>query len=200
MPNACGPELESLGLVFTRSDELLPAVCRAARSLLLAGDWDAVVSDILQDIGRTAHASRAYLLLWTGNGSDPQTVMLRRLKEWCDLGTSPLLSGVHGNELVSSAAALDEWIRQYLAGEPVCGVISHFGPVERQFLLTPDVLSAAVFPVIVDGRLWGAIGLDDCRSRRRWKDGELLALRGLADILGAAIQRRSLLEAVQSAA
>lgn len=195
---ALGYEADSLGLVQVQAQDLVPAVCRAARSLLQEDDWRFAIPQILADVGGTAQASRAYLLRRVPLEPASRTVLLRLLNEWRpDDGREDCKPGPR--EWRASDEAMQGWMVRYQAGEPVCGIVNHFKPVERQFLLMQDVASVALFPLLLDGRLWGAVGFDDCR-RRVWREADLVALRGLSDILSAAIERQPQTEAAMAVA
>ena len=48
---------------------------------------------------------------------------------------------------------------------------------------------ALIVPVMVDGKYWGQVGFDTCKSERSWRDFEIEILTTLGDLIGNAIQR-----------
>ena len=61
------------------------------------------------------------------------------------------------------------------------------------------ILTNVVVPIIVDGKVWGRVGLDDCTSEREWISAEVDILRIVADMIGGAIIRERYLEELRSA-
>ncbi|MBC7939609.1 MAG: GAF domain-containing protein, partial [Chitinophagaceae bacterium] len=49
--------------------------------------------------------------------------------------------------------------------------------------------SDLMVPIVVEGRFWGAIGFDDCRSDHVWNPSEIAALQGAASAIAAAVLR-----------
>jgi len=184
-----GYETDSFALLQLRAQDLVPSVCRAARALLTAQNWEEVTGAILADTGAALRASRAYLLERVQGEAPDGTLKFTEVEAWQEPGARAQTAELGSRRLRVSGEAFAEWAQRYLQGEPVSGMVSNFSPVEQQFLLRPNTQSMAVFPVIASGRLWGALGFEDDRHRRLWKDPELQCLRGLADILGAAAER-----------
>jgi diguanylate cyclase (GGDEF)-like protein/PAS domain S-box-containing protein len=54
---------------------------------------------------------------------------------------------------------------------------------------TAPPLRALTVPVVVEGRPWGQVGFDDCRSEHGWPADEVKSLGMLAQVIGAAITR-----------
>ena len=52
-----------------------------------------------------------------------------------------------------------------------------------------DNQSTLIVPITVDGKFWGQIGFDNCKSVRQWRDFEIEILTTLGDLIGNAIQR-----------
>ncbi|MEZ4834611.1 MAG: histidine kinase [Caldilineaceae bacterium] len=61
--------------------------------------------------------------------------------------------------------------------------------VEYLLSLKGPMLSFQMAPLLIDGVQWGAIGIDDVHTRRRWNDEQVNFLRTVSEIVGSASQR-----------
>jgi GAF domain-containing protein len=68
----------------------------------------------------------------------------------------------------------------------------------KALFLRLGIRSNLIVPVIVDGKVWGRIGFDDCTTEREWKSVELDILRTVADIFGAATIRERYVEELKN--
>ena len=59
--------------------------------------------------------------------------------------------------------------------------------------------SLLVLPVAVDGKYWGEMGFENCRSKRDWPTFEIEKLQLLADLVGNAIQRERYVKEIANA-
>jgi GAF domain-containing protein len=108
------------------------------------------------------------------------------------------------------AAALHEWRRPLLQGQPIVTLRSRAAEPVRRLLSAVGVMTSLMLPIVVEGRQWGRIGFDDCGSEHDWAEDEIQLLSMLAQVIGAAItrerfrqqaqQREQLLQAVTNCA
>jgi C4-dicarboxylate-specific signal transduction histidine kinase len=82
------------------------------------------------------------------------------------------------------------------------GIVRELSPAVQALLAPQRIQSFILAPIQVEGAWWGDLGFDDCARERTWTDAEVDSLRALADMLGAAIARQrvqnALLEAKQT--
>ena len=107
-------------------------------------------------------------------------------------------------------AALHEWLRPLLQGQPIVTLRSRAAEPVRRLLSAVGVMSSLMLPIVVEDRQWGRIGFDDCGSEHDWAEDEIQLLSMLAQVIGAAItrerfrqqaqQREQLLQAVTNCA
>ncbi len=167
----------------SRGDEILAAVATTAEQLLRVADWESAVSGMLEALGRAAEASRAWLDR-TETWADG-TVVSRLAHEWVMEGITSSIETPFWNEYRVAPSDVE---RTRL------GVIQHWtlsdcSPAERAVLEAEGTISMVTVPILVDGELWGVLGLDECAHERTWTPGEDDALRAAAGTLGAAIAR-----------
>ena len=72
------------------------------------------------------------------------------------------------------------------------------GAVKSLFLKL-GIRAILVVPVAVDGKVWGRIGFDDCRTEREWSGAEIDILRIVADMIGGGIIREGYVEGLKNA-
>ena len=89
----------------------------------------------------------------------------------------------------AEVAALREWAEPLARGEPVVSLRDSAPAPLSRYLSDRDVYCAVTVPVVVDGRPWGLIGFDDCRSEHDWAADDIKSLAMLAQFIGAAITR-----------
>ena len=88
-------------------------------------------------------------------------------------------------------------VAAFLRGEPLQRLREELPPEARAKLAAEGTLSIICVPILIEGRLAGYIGYDDCATSRRWSPSEQEALRTASSVLGSAIQREESLEAVR---
>jgi diguanylate cyclase (GGDEF)-like protein/PAS domain S-box-containing protein len=71
--------------------------------------------------------------------------------------------------------------------------------IAKSTFLSLGIRTNLIVPVIVDGKVWGRIGFDDCTTEREWKSAELDILRTVADMFGAATIRERYVEELKNA-
>ena len=69
----------------------------------------------------------------------------------------------------------------------------------KSLFLKLGIRANLVVPVAVDGKVWGRIGFDDCRTERAWSGAEIDILRIVADMIGGAIIRERYVEELKNA-
>ena len=99
--------------------------------------------------------------------------------DWCAPGVSPSVT-----ELWSDRVEPPHAVAAFTRGETVQFLREELHPTAQARLEAEGTLSIICVPVLVDGRLAGYIGYDDCVTPRRWSPAEEEALRAAASVLG----------------
>ncbi len=191
-----------------RRDAILEALAYASGRLLLPGEPDAVMPDMLAQLGQAAGVSRAYIFR-NDSGVDGQLVACRR-HAWAAPGQVLLDEEPDWQRLPYVAEGFERWRQTLAAGRPLDGLVRDFPDSERPRLQAQRVLSLAIVPIFSGGEWWGWLGFDDCEQERIWSGAEIEALKSVAGTLGAFIVRqrieaaeheqRALAEALRDAA
>jgi|GEM_PF-2734017 len=171
-----------------RRDAILAAAQFAGGHFLRGQAWEATVGDVLARVGQSADVSRVYVFE-NHLGPAGQRLTSQRY-EWVAAGVVPQLDNPGLQDVPCDSEGFARWAGCLERGEPVCGLVRDMPAAEREVLEPQGILSVAAMPIRTNGRWWGFIGFDDCRHPRQWSQAELDALRVVADMLGAALQRR----------
>jgi signal transduction histidine kinase len=164
-----------------RRDAILAAVAEAAELLLASAHWDEAAPEVLELLGRAAGASRAYVFQSRYDGE-------RRLRssmagEWVAPGIAPTIDVPFWRDYLEPTFEAERLAR----GEAIVYPTAEAPDEMRAVLTAEGTLTSMSVPILVDGRLWGYVGFDDCEHERAWTVAETEALRAAAGTLGAAI-------------
>ena len=184
-----------------RRERLLAASAAASRLLLQAPDVMAVVPKVLQLVGEAADADRVLLLL---RQPDAENEALAVASEWCAQSRSEisnraplpktvsleLLSKLHP-ELSTEACCG----RAVLCYEASTGVAAPRSSACDSQTASDD--TKALVPIFVGGEFVGVVGFVSHGERRAIGEAELLALETAAGVIGAALHRERLVDAVR---
>jgi signal transduction histidine kinase len=177
-----------------RRERLLAASAAASRLLLQAPDVMAAVPKVLQLVGEAADADRVLLLLQPNSGDRNELVVAG---EWCAPSTAvgervPLPERVSLEALRSQHSELPE--------ELCCGramLCYEAQASQRDSACGSADDTKALVPIFVGGEFVGVVGFVAHGERRVIGEAELLALETAAGILGAALHRERLVDAVR---
>ena len=179
-----------------RRERLLAASAGASRLLLQAPDVMAVVPDVLRLIGEAAGVDRVDVMLAQAGPAGESRLVVA--SEWTADGVFPRLSD-------ASMAYVDErnfagWCAELRAGRTLClgaDELSTVAPGSCGGLHGVGTKSKAVVPIFVGGEFAGVVAFDVCREGRAIGSAELSALETAAGVIGAALHRERLVDAVQ---
>ncbi len=169
-----------------RRERLLRGVA-AVSERLLGSPWPQVLDEVVAILGTHAEVSRVYV--FRGRTSAEGRLLVDQVAEWCAPGIlpqadNPLLTGLDLEKV-----GLGGWRSAFEAGQPVRTTAREAAPTVRSLLEAQQVRSILILPIQVEGRLWGAVGFDECEQERSWSDGELEVLRSGAALLAATVHR-----------
>lgn len=176
---------------------ILQAVVAAAGAFLHSAEVTSGLPDLLARIGTATNASRVYVFENDPHEPGRPTAATQRA-EW----TAPGVAANIGTPAVTGVSLDDdgfEWFDAFAHGAPFVAVVDDLPPAPRARLHAVGVLSIAAAPVFVDDEFWGFIGVDNCVTARVWSTVEVNALAAAAIVVGAAIRRKRVEEALRAA-
>ncbi len=172
-------------------DNILKATAKVAEMLISnVSDFDKVMNDVLGIMGGASEVDRVYV--WHVHDSPypyDERLYTSQLYEW-SFGAEPQ----QDKDIVKNQ--IMPWAELFVEGKCVNNLVSNLSEDERVVLEPQGIISILVAPITLRGELWGFIGFDDCRSKRIWSESEERILRAAGNIIGSAISRRRMHEAL----
>jgi len=187
----CGHGFAEIIESLQRREALLSASARASRLILEAPDVMGAVPDVLRLIGEAARVDRVSLLLAQPGPEGERLLVV--VAEWVGEGVVSHL----GNPAlcISNEHSFPDICTELRAGRSVC--INKDDYANGRGLEGVGTKSKAIVPIFVDGEYLGAVGFDNTRQKRAIDTAELSALETAAGVIGAAMHRERLVDAVR---
>jgi signal transduction histidine kinase len=191
-------ELAQINESLQRRERLLAASARASRLLLQASDVMGAVPEVLRQIGEAASVDRVNLML-SQPGANGEWLLVVA-SEWVAEGVVPHLGhptmGKHDERDFARECA------ELRAGRSVC--INKPEAIDDEEECTGGCVldgvgtkTKAIVPIFVGGEYVGVVGFDSTRQLRPIDSSELSALETAAGVIGAALHRERLVDAVR---
>ncbi|NBC16290.1 MAG: PAS domain S-box protein [Bacteroidetes bacterium] len=153
---------------------------------------DALIEDTLASIGAFVDADRSYVFLLQ---EDEEHV--DNTHEWCADGVAPQIDNLQN----LPTASLPWWMHRLRNLDNIYLSSLDDLPPEatslRELLVSQDIRSLIVVPMIESGALIGFVGFDAVREERSWSEDTVLLLRVVADVVASALQRKQAQEDLQ---
>jgi PAS domain S-box-containing protein len=180
-------ERRQVEINLRQRESILEAVTFAAEQFLQTTDWRAKIDLVLERLGKTIHASHAYLFEHEVDQQGRITSSIRY--EWTAPGYTSDLNNpaFQRSTILEGVDSTDDQLRR---GEVFLGTSSTYPNSEREYLNALGIKSLVEVPLFVNGDWWGTLGFDNMVDEREWSPSEVDGLKIAAGILGAAIQRQ----------
>jgi signal transduction histidine kinase len=187
-------ELAQMYESLQRRERLLAASANASRILLEAPDVMAAVPHVLRQLGEAAVVDRVNLML-THTGPNGERLLVVA-SEWVAEGVVPHLG--HPSMGTYDERDFARECAELRAGRSVC-IIKEGAREENCGCALEGVgtKTKAIVPMFIDGEYVGVVGFDSTRQLRSIDSAELSALEMAAGIIGAALHRERLVDAVR---
>ncbi|HEY2591284.1 MAG TPA: GAF domain-containing sensor histidine kinase [Steroidobacteraceae bacterium] len=185
-------EIAQINESLQHRESLLAASAKASRLLLEAPDVMQAVPDVLRMLGEAAGADRVNLMQALPGPNGERWLVVT--SEWVADGVTPHLG--HPSKGLCDEQCLDALSAELRAGRSLCITPSELD-CNRANFDGVDTQSKAVVPIFVETAFFGVVGFDNTRQRRAIDPSELSALETAAGVIGAALHRERLIEAVR---
>lgn len=175
------------------AEACLVALARGSTALMTMEHWADGVDQLLAELGPVTGASRVWILQLVE--MRPDKVVQDYVFEWASSERYRLLSHYRGR-LFATSRGEPEYQRlvaerQRGCRHDFCTPLLPEGPIRRH-LESQATLSMATVPILVDGRWWGTLGVDDCERAVSWAGPGLDLLESAAQMVAAALYRYQL--------
>ncbi len=177
-----------------RHSALMTTVVEASEILLKAPSFREVIDDVLAKMGSALRADRCILGLFYPPDEKDTYGYLDFQDEWVTAGTVRQ-SEIPSLRMLGMSPYIDQ-IAPMLTGEPISVLTDELDNSQaQQEQEAAGAQSQFQHPIMVDGKLWGTFGVDDCHTRRIWSPGEIDSLRLVASAVASVVKREKLVEA-----
>lgn len=168
-------------------ESILDAVTVSAERLFKAPNWRSEVDAMLERLGKSIHASHAYL--FENRRREDGQLTTSMSFEWTAPGFVSDLGNPRYSDASIEADDLQSWYTNMVSGLPYIGDRKNLDAEDYEYIIARDMKALLDVPIHIDGQWWGCIGFDDMVEARAWTNAEVDALRVAANVLAAAIQR-----------
>jgi class 3 adenylate cyclase/GAF domain-containing protein len=171
-----------------RRTGMLDAVAYAATRMVAGRSWRAHVHDLMDRLGRATAVSRVSVFeMHTDDAGAP--VQSCRF-DWREDGTlDSLASDPRYSNMPLADEGLGGWAARRRRGEVVQALKRDLSGYLLRVFEEHGTLSFISVPIMVEGRWWGFLGFDDCRTERVWNAAEIDVLMTAAALIAAAVER-----------
>jgi signal transduction histidine kinase len=177
-----------------RQGELLAAVVSASELLLKAQSLRDVAHEVIAKIGQALAASRCVIGLYLAPDANDAYGYVDFEYEWVNTGIARQ-TDQPGLKVFGFSAYID-FLEPLLRGEAIALITDDIQNNEARIEQEQTgAKSQFMYPIMVDGKLWGVLGPDDCHHPRVWSPTEIDSLRLVASALSSVVKREQLLEA-----
>lgn len=178
------------GISPARPDAVLLIVNRVARKLLAYNttqSFDEIVEDCLRVVGEALGQNRVYI--WRDDVDADGNVCCTQVYEWVR-GVHPIQNdnaykSVSYKLLPSILNALE---KGHCLNELICNLTES----ERKFLEPQAIQSILITPIIIEGKRWGFMGVDNCESQELFTAAEESMFLTSGAMLAGAILKKDI--------
>ncbi len=172
-----------------KSDYILRILSETTALFLQQGITDENIYNTLKLIGQSTDASRLYIFK---KHHYNKKEVVSQVYEWVAEGIESQEENLILQNVPTYAPPFQDWIKTLSSDGIIQGdVETDFpGPVKK-VLQDQDILSILVIPIFMQDEWWGFIGLDECKTKRKWSEVEINAMRLVANNIGAAFYRKN---------
>jgi PAS domain S-box-containing protein len=174
--------------LLKKKDNLLQGIAEATKSAISFADIDNGLTKALRILGIAAEVDRVYIYKHqVGQETDEMFVSI--LYEWSSTSSESQLQNPILQRLSYSRFASLDFYGNFEKGKTLKFLIKKLPAHERIVFVDRNIRSIILVPIMIDGKYWGFIGFDDCRTDRIWSEDEESFLSTMAATIGAVIKR-----------
>lgn len=168
-------------------DALLNAVTKSAAELLGSHGYEDAIAAVLELIGQTVAVNRVQLSTIAPDQTGHMHAHVTQ--EWSAPGCSSTIDKPNFQDLDLSVS-FPKTIAPALSGQPYSYFVTDIAsPLQEQFR-AESMSSFLQIPVMIEGKLWGALTfIDSGEARRQWSWALTDGLETLAGLIGVAVIR-----------
>lgn len=165
---------------------LIFSLTEVSQNLAQTQDLDVAINRTLAQIGQNLQVDRAYLFEQHTDPAISSVPATSQRWEWVGPGITPQINNPYLQDIRAADLSLS-WYKTLANHQPILGHTEQFTAYEQQRLIAQNVRAVLIIPIVIQGKFWGFIGVDDCQSPRQWSDVEIEILKSIGAQVGNAI-------------
>ena len=165
----------------------------AAQQLLKSSSWSSSISSILEQIGYSTGVNRVYIFHYNLDNDTEEIESYTWLHPIFEMQ----LKKPEITDFPLDFGESDGWHERLEKGEFIFGKRDEFSGDIAKYLENKSISAIMLVPIVVSGKYWGFIGLDNNLRQRVWTELEIEALKTATNIIGAAVERNYLLDKLE---
>jgi PAS domain S-box-containing protein len=169
-------------------ESLLQALTFSAEQFLKTTNWRDSIDLVLERLGTEFNVSHAYL--FEKHPDDSGQIVTSMRYEWTAPKCISDLDDPRFQNIDPSGMGFERFYEILDSGKPLVGDHSFFNELEKQYVESLGIHALLEIRVVVNGKQWGTLGVDEVRHERLWSNVEIDVLKVAASMLGAAIKRQ----------
>ena len=190
-------QLEEHNRILEKRDRLLAATASAANTISTAEDFDLGVNRALKIIGEAIDTDRVAVMEQHDDPSGESVGYVKMLYEWHSIHTRSQLNHPQANRV--SWTGIENWYESMCQGKWASGVVETLAEPFRSTQKMVGVKYSYAIPIMVEGKYWGVVILDNCRETTQLNEAEISVLKTAAASIGGAIEKKRSQDAYQQA-
>ncbi len=184
-------ERKSNERLLRKKDRLLAGIAEATKTAISTSEFENGLTKALRILGIAAEVDRVYIYKHQVN-EDTEEMFVSILYEWSSVNSESQIKNPILQRLSYSRFASLDFYGNFENGRTLKFLIKKLPPQERIVFVDRNIKSILLVPIMIDGRYWGFIGFDDCRTDRRWSEDEEYFLSTMATTIGAVIKQENI--------
>jgi signal transduction histidine kinase len=185
---------QQLAARIERHSHLLAAVAASAEDLLSCTEPADCMDAVLARVGEVTHAERVCLARLDWTPQDPALHGWQEIThEWARPGVARQIDGpLRRFAMLRDDATWDACLKQFASERRVLATMDRLDEPFRSEQLALGVVWTLCYPVLLEGQVWGLLGMDYATPFSDYDEADLAALQTVATTIADALLRRTL--------
>jgi len=166
-------------------DRLLLAIAQSAAQLVTATSARVAMPGALETIGKALQADRVLVIENIRPGDTVRPVALVGIWQRADVPMK--VDAEFFLDPVVTSPEIGDWLKPLAKGETALASVAGAPGAVARLLEAIQTKSILFVPIVVEGKWWGIVSIDDCKLDRTWSTAETDTLKIFAGIVGASI-------------
>lgn len=181
---------------------LLSTVAQVANLLLRTPDYTTVLPEVVRLLGEAVGSDRCGVMQDIGLHPTLNQPAITNLTEWCKSGVPYSLEATPSLDQAFLWSDVPEAYETLIQGQVFNRLVADIKEPGRSLLQAQGNTCCLFVPILVEDKLWGLFGFDNCGKPQLYDKAEIAILQVAAESIAAAIERQTkdkkLLEAQQA--